>query len=73
MLVASKILLNYMSRYKEAVEFAGQAWNELEETADPGVRATVNYVYAVCCSRYSWSNLKIDTRIRTNMLAKRHI
>ncbi len=56
LLIAAKVLLNYMGRYKEAVEYAGKAWNELDEDADPNIRATVNYVYAVCCSKYADSH-----------------
>eukprot|EP01022_Parablepharisma_sp_SALTPOND_P027515 TRINITY_DN667_c0_g1_i2.p2 TRINITY_DN667_c0_g1~~TRINITY_DN667_c0_g1_i2.p2 ORF type:complete len:435 (-),score=51.68 TRINITY_DN667_c0_g1_i2:2823-4127(-) len=45
-----------MGQYKTALEYAGKALNLLEESTESATKATVEYVYAVCCSKFADSH-----------------
>jgi len=73
LLMISKIQLNYMGEYKKALEFAGLAINLLNENIENSTKSTVEYVYAVCCSKYADSQKYSCEKTHLKAEARKHL
>lgn len=73
LLIAAKINLNYMGQYKLALEYAERALSQVNEGTDSSTKATIEYVYAVCASKYADSHKYACEKKYLKEEAKKHL
>ena len=73
LLIAAKINLNYMGQYKLAFKYATRALSQLNETIDAATTSTIEYVYAVCASKYADSHKYACEKKHLKEEARKHL